>query len=262
VNRRVFVGLLGVLLATASLAGCGAKKQETSVTANPWVVQQMLTSNGHQPVLSGTTPVIAFLPDGTAIGNLTVDSFRGPYTLQARNIHIGPLVTTHWSGSQQEATQDKQIQECLATATRYVVKNGVLELSDSSANLLLKCVVGQEPQLVGPNWRCTSYAGSGGLVSVVGTDVVSASFSPDGSLAGYGGVNTYSATYKVSGETMTIGAITSTKVAGPENLMAQESAYLEAIAKTATFKIEGYQLTLFDGSGTALAVYMPFSPKD
>ena len=212
-------------------------------------------------MLPGTTPVIAFLPDGTSIGNLTVDSFRGPYTLQNRNIHIGPLVTTHWSGSQQELIQEKQIHSYLDSASHYVVRNGVLELSDSSGNLLLKLAVGQEPQLVGPNWRCTSYAGAGTMISVVGTDQVIASFAPDGSLSGYGGVNNYSATYRVSDFAMTIGPITSTKMAGPKDVMAQESAYLAAIAKTASFKIETYELTLFDSAGTALAVYMPFSPK-
>jgi heat shock protein HslJ len=262
VNRRALAVLLTSLVATVVVVGCGAKNQMAEVTANPWVVQQVLTSNGHQPVLQGTTPVIAFIPDGTVVGNLSVDSFRGPYTLQARNIHIGPVVTTQWSGHEQELIQDKTIANCLASASRYVVKNGVLELSDNSGNLLLKCGVGQEPTLVGPNWRCTSYAGPGGMVSVVGTDVVSASFAPDGSLAGYGGLNGFSTTYKVSGSTMTIAPITSTKKAGPEDLMAQESAYLAAMEKTATFRIAGYELTLLDSSGATLAEYVPFSPKD
>jgi heat shock protein HslJ len=175
---------------------------------------------------------------------------------------VGPLITTRWAGHEQEVVQDKAIANCLASVSRYVVKNGVLELSDNADNLLLKCVVGQEPTLVGPNWRCTSYAGPGGTVSVIGTDVVSASFAPDGSLAGYGGVNGYSTTYKASDSTMTVAPIASTKKAGPENLMAQESAYLAAMEKTAYFNIEGYELTLLDSSGTPLAEYVPFSPKD
>jgi heat shock protein HslJ len=67
----------------------------------------------------------------------------------------------------------------------------------------------------------------------------------------------------VSGSSgMTIGPITSTKMAGPEMLMAQESAYLAAIAKTASFKIEGFELTLLDSAGTPVAVYFPIAPKN
>jgi putative lipoprotein len=74
-------------------------------------------------------------------------------------------------------------------------------------------------------------------------------------------VNTFSATYKISGSTMTIGPVTATKMAGPPDLMTQENAYFEALAKTASYKIESYQLTLLDTSGGVLAVFMPFATK-
>ena len=43
--------------------------------------------------------------------------------------------------------------------------------------------------------------------------------------------------------------IVSTKMAGPDDLMAQEAAYLAALPKTATYVIDGDQLTLRDARG-------------
>jgi heat shock protein HslJ len=45
-------------------------------------------------------------------------------------------------------------------------------------------------------------------------------------------------------------------MAGPEELMKQESAYLAALPKTATYTIEGDELWLRDASGAALAHYV------
>lgn len=263
-NRRMMPALF-TLLALVALAGltpgCVAKRQAASLAANPWVVKQLYASGTHQAVLPGTTPVIVFRSDGTAVGNYTVNSFRGPAKIQARSINIGPLVSTKWPGSQMELQQEKQIHDLLPAVSRYVVSGGNLQLSDGSGTMLLLLAVGQEPRLVGPVWACTSYAGPSGQVSVIGTAPLSASFAPDGGLNGWTGVSTYSATCTVAASGLTIGPITTTKGSGPEALMKQEGSYLAAIAKTASFKIESYQLTLYDEAGSVLAVYAPIAPK-
>jgi heat shock protein HslJ len=51
-------------------------------------------------------------------------------------------------------------------------------------------------------------------------------------------------------------AIITTKMAGPEELMKQEAAYLAALPKTATYTIEGDELWLRDATGAALAHYV------
>jgi heat shock protein HslJ len=44
-----------------------------------------------------------------------------------------------------------------------------------------------------------------------------------------------------------------------EGVMEQEMAYLQALEKAATFKIEGEMLTLFDAQGLILATYQAMS---
>jgi heat shock protein HslJ len=262
-SRRLLLTVLAVGIATLVLPGCGAKNQMAELTANPWAVTQILTQDGHVSVLPDSVPAVYFRSDGTAIGNLTVNAFRGPYKVEARNLSIGPLVTTQWVGPQMSMAQEQIVHDALTSTARYVIKNGVLQLSDAGGELLMSLKVAEDPKLVGPTWMCTAYAsGKGDLVSIVGTSPIVAAFAPDGTLTGSGGVNSYSSTYKVAGSQMTIGPeITSTKMTGSEQLMAQEARYLDALAKTASYKIESYQLTLADQSGAALATYVPLAPK-
>jgi len=266
-NRRWIAPLL-VLMAlsacAALLAGCGAKNQMAELTANPWAATQLLTADGHTSVLPGTVPAIYFRSDGTVIGNATVNPFRGPYTLDGRSVQMGPLVATDWVGGQQEMVQDETVLNALRTASRYVIQDGELQLSNSAGELLANFQVAQEPRLVGPVWVATSLVSEQGeLASVVGSAPIAAEFSPDGTLAGSTGVNQYSAPYTATGSQMTIGPeITSTKMAGDELLMAQEARYLDALSNTASFKIGEYQLTLLDASGAELVVLIPAAPKN
>ena len=99
--------------------------------------------------------------------------------------------------------------------------------------------------------------GKGALQSLAAWSAITATFGSDGTLAGNAGINRYSATYTTSGDAMSIdAAIAATKMAGPEELMKQEAAYLVALPKTATYTIEGDELWLRDSTGAALAHYV------
>lgn len=262
--RHALALLLAALVAALLLSGCGAKNQETDLTANPWVGKQVMTPEGELTgLLDGTSPVLYFSPEGKVTGNATVNNFTGPYTLEGRNVDIGPLATTKVGGPQVELVQETQILAALDVAVRYTVRNGVLEFYDPSGKVVVSFTVAEEPKLTGPAWKCRAYlSGTGAMTSVVSSAAVSAAFAPDGTLSGSGGVNQYSATYKVDGDKMSIGPdITSTEMAGSDLAMAQEAAYLKALPKTASYKIAQYTLTLYDGSGQALAEYVPGAPK-
>ena len=79
-------------------------------------------------------------------------------------------------------------------------------------------------------------------------------------MSGLSGCNTYDADYTVDGEKISIGpAMTTRMFCAGEGVMEQEMAYLQALEKAATFKIEGEMLTLFDAQGLILATYQATS---
>jgi heat shock protein HslJ len=105
--------------------------------------------------------------------------------------------------------------------------------------------------LEGSNWILTSLNG----VGLVPGSSITAAFGDDGRLSGSSGCNRYSASYEVSGSSLTIGQAMSTLMACEEALMAQESAYLAALASTAGYVMTADQLTLRDASGSSLLVF-------
>jgi heat shock protein HslJ len=235
----------------------------SELSANPWVATQIRTSEGLVKVLEGTAPAVNFRSDGTAVGNASVNAFRADYVLQGRQIQIGSIVASQWDGPQQALSQEQQVLDAFQSTDRYAVAQDELVLYDSVGDPLMRLAVAPDPQLTGPLWLCTDCVGDDGeLVPVVGTSPVGAEFAPNGELGGTGGASEYTTTYAVDGSEMTVGPeFVTTEPSGSDEVKAQEARYYDALTQTASHKIEGYQLTLFDVSGAPLAVFVPLAPK-
>jgi heat shock protein HslJ len=66
--------------------------------------------------------------------------------------------------------------------------------------------------------------------------------------------NRLKGTYTLDGESLKIGPVATTRMACPDTLRAeQERAFLKALEGTASYKIHGENLELFDPAGTLLA---------
>lgn len=81
----------------------------------------------------------------------------------------------------------------------------------------------------------------------------------DGAVAGFAGVNRLSSRLRagVAGDGPLFGPIITTKMAGPEPLMAIESRFTEALGAAASGSIEARRLVLLDASGHTLATLAP-----
>ena len=73
-----------------------------------------------------------------------------------------------------------------------------------------------------------------------------------GTAAGSGGCNTYRAPYETSDSTLTFGAVAATKKMCAQDVSDQEHAFFAGLEATASYTIEGDQLTLLDASGQTL----------
>jgi len=83
---------------------------------------------------------------------------------------------------------------------------------------------------------------------------ITAEFNQDGDLAGSSGCNNYRTTYTVQGDQIEFGEeIISTMMACPEEIMAQERAYLEILLNAQRFEFLGNELVLYDSNDSELA---------
>jgi heat shock protein HslJ len=106
----------------------------------------------------------------------------------------------------------------------------------------------------GIRWMLESYSSGGGMKNVPQGSKADALFER-GNVSGNSGVNTYSGSYKVSGSSITIGRLASTMMAGPEDLMKMEQAYLANLDMVASYTAGSAELTLYDTDGKVLLTY-------
>ena len=104
------------------------------------------------------------------------------------------------------------------------------------------------------SWILRQYDAGGALVEAADRSG-SLTFDPDGSLPGSTGCNRFIGTWEAEGNNLTLAIGPTTLMACPEPLMAQESAVLAALPRTATYSLTDGMLTLTASSGEPVAVY-------
>lgn len=103
--------------------------------------------------------------------------------------------------------------------------------------------------VMGTTWRLSSLGGedaAGGIVSTL-------TFNDDNKISGNGGCNSFGGKASFDGAKLKFSDVFSTMMACEQPKMEQEAAFLAALAKAASYTVEGGTLTLLDGSGTAVA---------
>ena len=79
-------------------------------------------------------------------------------------------------------------------------------------------------------------------------------FGSDGKVSGNGGVNRFMGDFESGAKSVKIGPLQSTKMAGPPELMTQETAYLTALQNSTTWEIKSGTLTMRDAGGAMQVV--------
>jgi heat shock protein HslJ len=265
-RRRAALSLVAVgLVALAPLAvsGCSSGSgsagadDSKALEAGVWKateiagVTSVLTAKG--------TEVTASFAAGQLSGSGGVNRYTATYETQAGDlITISQPAATLMAGSDEAMAQEQAYFAALTQAKKYTVTADSLTLTDDQGTVLVRYAVVQPTALEGTEWDALAYNnGKDALQSLVASSAITATFGPDGRLAGNASINQYSTTYSTADDTMSIDAqIVTTQMAGPEDLMQQEAAYLAALPKTATYTIEGDELWLRDSGGAALAHYV------
>lgn len=105
---------------------------------------------------------------------------------------------------------------------------------------------GQQPALDGTAWTLTSWAEPDPIPT---TATITAEFT-DGRVAGSAGVNRYNAAVASSADgSFSIDQAITTKMAGPVEAMAAETAYLQRLQAATSYRVDGDTLVINDADG-------------
>ncbi len=271
--------LLGVamLLVTVTV-GCGGPSQDPESPLEPgslqdpvalqetaWVVTGVLDDSGslRAPVDAGQAGwrgmTLEFDAEGRAVGNGGVNGFGTDYEADSDgSLRFGQIASTLMAGPEEFMEQEAAFFSALSQVAAFSVSEdgGLLQLLDAQGVVVITAEPRIDLPLEGTVWNCTGFTnGAGGFVSLIAGTDINAVFS-DGQISGTAGVNRYRAEYETDGDALTISdSIALTKMAGPEDAMAQEREYLAALGGVVGHSIAGGVLTLFAADGSSAVSY-------
>lgn len=107
--------------------------------------------------------------------------------------------------------------------------------------------------LEGTEWLLVDVGGKPAIPGA-GTRKAGVSFTGDsGSLRGNSGLNSFFGPYALDGSNLRIENLGMTRMAGPPELMEQETAFLAALHAARSYRLVGSELHLLDAGGATLA---------
>jgi heat shock protein HslJ len=245
--------LAAVLAAALLLSACASPAgNANSIPGSKW---ELTSLNGAAPI-KGTSLTLFFGNDDKAAGNAGCNNFSGTYQVSGSSLTFGQMVSTMMACDPAVNAQEQAYLKALGETKSYEATTDKLTLKDGSSNVLAVFAPYQASSLAG-SWQALAINnGKQAVVSVANGTTVTAVFGTDGTLTGNDGCNNYNSTYKTDGNKITIGAVSTTRMACEQAVMDQETAYLNALANAATYTTGKGTLELRDTSGALLVDYI------
>ncbi|GHF43140.1 heat shock protein HslJ [Deinococcus metalli] len=250
--RRGYLRLLavvGVLLSPSGLAQSG------QIADGTWTLRELRDPAGTVSVGGLDAPTLRLLGTGISTAEGTqVSGFAGCNTFRttaiftAQTLKLRPIVTTRRACPEPQMTLERRYLQVLSGARVYVRQGSTLTLTTGKARAVF--VYGSEAsrRLVA-TWR---------LVGAQGDTPLTVTFAADGRISGTGGCNTFMGRYDIDDQTLSVGALASTRRACPTpELQAQEQRFLRELQNAARVEVSGAQLTLITRDGTQLQFARP-----
>jgi heat shock protein HslJ len=188
--------------------------------------------------------------DGQLAGTDGCNRFRGTYSFEDDGIRIGELAGTMMACPDPIMQQASRFTAALGRARGGRLEDGDLLLVDEQDGLLARFNV-QSQNLAGTQWTVTGYNnGRKGVVSTINETSLTLEFDDAGGLAGSAGCNSYLSSYTADGRAISIGKPASTRKLCPDDVMTQETLFLQALERGTAYRIDGDRLELRDDQGS------------
>jgi len=220
-----------------------------------WLLAAYRVGDALVEVTAGAPPARFRLAGGRIAGSPGCNRLGGGYTLDGGRLSFDAnLASTMMACPEPLMQQEQAVSAALVKVAAYRLDGELLEFTDASGQPLLRFVRLKPTPLVGQVWHLQGYNnGKQAMVSALDGTEITLEFRDDGTLGGSDGCNRYMSGYTLQGETLTIGPVATTRMAckGPQGAAEQARAYAAALGTVRGYRIDGGELTLLSGEGTA-----------
>ena len=242
---------------------------DTSLANTGWHLVSYDDGNSLIPVADGSEITLNFNEDGSIGGSGGVNLYFGSYTQTGNLVRFGTIGCTMMAGPEPLMDQESTFFLLFDSVRSFHNTGNTLELSDATGRVLLAFEAdnpgnvnnsgSKSPAIIlpGTKWQLLSYSLNNAVVSGTDVSTITLLFDDAGNLSGFGGVNRYFGSFNLEGNAISLGPIGSTKMAGPEPLMALETVYFGLLESATSVSVSGNSLNLADVSGNILLTFEP-----
>ena len=238
----VLVIVAGLVAACSSGEGSGGQLDGTKWILRSYLVDSTLT------LVPDTEYADAEFDANRVSGFGGCNRYDALYRAGGRTLFITDPATTLMACVEPSMDFETAYLALLGQSRFYSARGNTLTIFGPTSQTLLVFDAAPENPLLG-RWVVDSYANAPGSIvaPLPGTelDVVFGI----GNVAGSAGCNQFSGTYGTNGNVVRIGALATTRLACPDDVMAQETAFLEALQGAALIEARTDTVTLKDLNG-------------
>ena len=239
----VLVIVAGVVAACSSGEGTGGQLDGTKWILRSYLVDSTLT------LVPDTEYADAEFDANRVSGFGGCNRFDALYRAGGRTLFIAQPASTLMACAEPSMDFETAYLSLLGQSRFYSARANTLTIFGPGSETLLVFDAAPENPLLG-RWDVDSYSSAPGTVVAVlpGTemDVVFGI----GNVAGFSGCNQFSGTYGTNGNVVRIGQLATTRIACADDVMAQETAFLEALQGAALIEPRNAAVTLKDLNGS------------
>ena len=246
-KRFFLIGIFTILFFSCFIANAfpWRKKSESvnNLRETSWQLVTIKEKNVGSITVDDNSKISISFTKNRVSGFSGVNRYSGSYSTNNDSISFSELSVSLMSGSRSAMDAEERFLRILRSAKKVRADKNTMTLENAKGDTLtfknLKTSDKKENEILPLNkeilnteWKLVNMAGR----NLGSYENITISFSEDG-VSGNSGVNTYFSSYVITNNNITIGVLSSTKMAGPDNLMKLERDFSTLIQNVKKIKL-------------------------
>ena len=245
--KKTFIlfGILTVFLLSCISLSAKTKKKIINLNETSWELSQIIKRGKEQEFPQNANITINFA-DNKINGNSGVNRYFGGYKIKNNSILTANAATTLMAGPEELMKIEQRFLEILQNSPRITYSNTTLSLRSKNGEIWTFEKLDLKEKLIDTKWKLSEMG-----QTKLPEKEITISFDKN-KVNGNSGVNNYFGSYEIKNNSIKIGPVGSTRMAGPENLMKIEFEYLKLLQDSKTIEFNNKLLILTTNDGKVL----------
>lgn len=245
--KKTFVlfGILTVFLLSCISLSAKTKKKIINLNETSWELLQ-ITKRGKEQLIPQNANITINFADSKINGNSGINSYFGDYKIKNNSILTANPAVTLMAGPEELMKIEQRFLETLQNSPRITYSNTTLSLRNKNGEIWIFEKLDLKEKLLDTKWKLSEMG-----QTKLPEKEITISFDKN-KVNGNSGVNNYFGSYEIKNNSIKIGPVGSTRMAGPENLMKIEFEYLKLLQDSKTIEFNNNLLILTTNDGKVL----------